>query len=81
MLLYCSCGKEQTGIFLSGAAPNGLLGLGMDNVSIPSILASQGLASNSFSMCFGLDGSGRISFGDNGSLDQAETPFNLNRRA
>ncbi|ONH97173.1 hypothetical protein PRUPE_7G173900 [Prunus persica] len=71
------CGKEQTGIFLDGAAPNGLLGLGMDDVSIPSILASQGLASNSFSMCFGLDGSGRISFGDNGSLDQAETPFNL----
>ncbi|XP_008241996.1 PREDICTED: aspartyl protease family protein 1-like isoform X2 [Prunus mume] len=75
------CGKEQTGIFLNGAAPNGLLGLGMDDVSVPSILASQGLASNSFSMCFGLDGSGRISFGDNGSLDQAETPFNLKNRS
>ncbi|TQD80986.1 hypothetical protein C1H46_033466 [Malus baccata] len=70
------CGKEQTGIFLDGAAPNGLLGLGMDNVSIPSILAGQGLALNSFSMCFGLDGIGRIRFGDNGSQGLAETPFN-----
>ncbi|KAM1062536.1 hypothetical protein ACFX13_027513 [Malus domestica] len=70
------CGKDQTGIFLDGAAPNGLLGLGMEDVSIPSILAGQGLALNSFSMCFGLDGIGRIRFGDNGSQGQAETPFN-----
>lgn len=49
----------------------------MDDVSIPSMLAKQGLASNSFSMCFGLDGSGRIRFGDNGSVDQPETPFYL----
>ncbi|XP_061998746.1 aspartyl protease family protein 1-like [Rosa rugosa] len=69
------CGRYQTGIFLSGAAPNGLLGLGMDGVSIPSMLAKQGLASDSFSMCFGIDGSGRIRFGDNGSVDQPETPF------
>ncbi|PRQ47332.1 putative nepenthesin [Rosa chinensis] len=69
------CGKIQTGIFLSGAAPNGLLGLGMDDVSIPSMLAKQGLASNSFSMCFGINGTGRIRFGDNGSVDQPETPF------
>ncbi|XP_009344832.2 aspartyl protease family protein 1 [Pyrus x bretschneideri] len=70
------CGKDQTGIFLDGAAPNGLLGLGMDDVSIPSILAGQGLALNSFSMCFGLDGIGRIRFGDDGSQGQPETPFN-----
>ncbi|KAM5546865.1 aspartyl protease family protein 1 [Rosa sericea] len=69
------CGRYQTGIFLSGAAPNGLLGLGMDGVSIPTMLAKQGLASDSFSMCFGIDGSGRIRFGDNGSVDQPETPF------
>ena len=49
----------------------------MDDVSIPSMLAKQRLSSNSFSMCFGLDGSGRIRFGDNGSVDQPETPFNL----
>ncbi|KAM1047605.1 hypothetical protein ACFX2C_026941 [Malus domestica] len=70
------CGKDQTGIFLEGTAPNGLLGLGMGDVSIPSILAGQGLALNSFSMCFGLDGIGRIRFGDNGSQGQAETPLN-----
>ncbi|KAM5546863.1 hypothetical protein ABKV19_001403 [Rosa sericea] len=69
------CGRIQTGILLSGAAPNGLLGLGMDDVSIPSMLAKQGLASDSFSMCFGINGSGRIRFGDNGSVDQPETPF------
>ncbi|KAL6226983.1 hypothetical protein ACLB2K_000942 [Fragaria x ananassa] len=69
------CGRIQTGIFLSGAAPNGLLGLGMDAVSIPTMLAKQGLASDSFSMCFGLDGSGRIRFGDNGTAGQPETPF------
>ncbi|XP_019422081.1 PREDICTED: aspartyl protease family protein 1-like [Lupinus angustifolius] len=71
------CGQNQTGAFLDGAAPNGLLGLGMRNVSVPSILANQGLTSNIFSMCFGSDGYGRITFGDNGSLDQGKTPFNL----
>ena len=74
-VLYCRCGRIQTGIFLSGAAPNGLLGLGMDAVSIPTMLADQGLASDSFSMCFGIDGSGRIRFGDNGTAGQPETPF------
>lgn len=79
VLLYCSCGKVQTGSFLEGGAPNGLFGLGMENISVPSILASEGHASNSFSMCFGPDGLGRIRFGDNGSLGQGETPFNLRR--
>uniref|UniRef100_A0A5B7A4H9 Putative aspartic proteinase-like protein 1 n=1 Tax=Davidia involucrata TaxID=16924 RepID=A0A5B7A4H9_DAVIN len=71
------CGMIQTGSFLDGAAPNGLFGLGMDNISVPNILASQGLAANSFSLCFGPNGTGRISFGDKGSSDQGETPFNL----
>ncbi|GLU19728.1 hypothetical protein SLE2022_359600 [Rubroshorea leprosula] len=71
------CGQVQTGAFLTGAAPNGLFGLGMDNISVPSILAKENLASNSFSMCFGLDGIGRFSFGDKGSSDQGETPFNV----
>ncbi|KAF5735916.1 hypothetical protein HS088_TW14G00046 [Tripterygium wilfordii] len=71
------CGHNQTGSFLEGAAPNGLFGLGMSNISVPSILAEQGIASNSFSMCFGPDGIGRIRFGDNGSSDQGETPFNI----
>lgn len=71
------CGQVQTGAFLDGAAPNGLFGLGMGNVSVPSVLAKQGLTSNSFSMCFGPDGLGRITFGDNSSMDQGKTPFNL----
>lgn len=71
------CGMIQTGSFLDGAAPNGLFGLGMENMSVPSILASSDLTANSFSMCFGSDGAGRINFGDTGSEDQGETPLNL----
>uniref|UniRef100_A0A0E0QUI6 Peptidase A1 domain-containing protein n=1 Tax=Oryza rufipogon TaxID=4529 RepID=A0A0E0QUI6_ORYRU len=71
------CGQVQTGSFLGSAAPNGLLGLGMDSKSVPSLLASKGLAANSFSMCFGDDGHGRINFGDTGSSDQKETPLNV----
>ena len=53
------------------------MGLGMGNESVPSILAKEGLTTNSFSMCFGSDGVGRITFGDNNSLKQGKTPFNL----
>ncbi|KAG5534539.1 hypothetical protein RHGRI_022604 [Rhododendron griersonianum] len=74
----CSCGLVQSGSFLTGGAPNGLFGLGMDNISVPSILAKEGLAANSFSMCFGPDGVGRIRFGDKITTEQGETPFNLN---
>uniref|UniRef100_A0A803P0X1 Replication protein A subunit n=1 Tax=Cannabis sativa TaxID=3483 RepID=A0A803P0X1_CANSA len=72
------CGEVQSGSFLDVAAPNGLFGLGMEKISVPSILSREGFIANSFSMCFGQDGVGRISFGDKGSLDQQETPFNLN---
>ncbi|KAJ6836846.1 putative aspartic proteinase-like protein 1 isoform X1 [Iris pallida] len=51
----------------------------MENISVPSILSSVGLSSDSFSMCFRQDGIGRISFGDQGSLDQEETSFNINQ--
>ncbi|KAG6700740.1 hypothetical protein I3843_08G122000 [Carya illinoinensis] len=71
------CGQNQTGSFLEGAAPNGLFGLGIGNISVPSTLARNRLASNSFALCFGRDGFGRISFGNNGSSDQSETPFNI----
>lgn len=74
------CGQDQRGSFLDGAAPNGLFGLGVDNMSVPSILASKGLSANSFSMCFGPEGIGRINFGDKGSSDQGETPINFNRK-
>ncbi|EYU37088.1 hypothetical protein MIMGU_mgv1a025500mg, partial [Erythranthe guttata] len=71
------CGIIQTGAFVDGAAINGLFGLGMDGISVPSLLASKGFTSNSFSMCFSRDGLGRIQFGDKGSADQQVTPFNL----
>ncbi|CAN6480772.1 unnamed protein product [Victoria cruziana] len=71
------CGQVQTGSFLDGAAPNGLFGLGMDKVSVPSVLASSGLIANSFSMCFGRDNVGRINLGDKGSNDQEVTPLNV----
>ncbi|CAJ1942297.1 unnamed protein product [Sphenostylis stenocarpa] len=73
------CGQVQTGLFQNGAAPNGLFGLGMRNISVPSVLAKEGLISNSFSMCFASDGAGRITFGDTGSPDQRKTPFNLDK--
>ncbi|KAK9012304.1 hypothetical protein V6N11_040366 [Hibiscus sabdariffa] len=72
------CGQVQSGSFLDIAAPNGLFGLGMEKIAVPSILSQEGLTDGSFSMCFGNDGTGRISFGDKGSPDQKETPFNVN---
>lgn len=72
------CGQVQSGSFLDVAAPNGLFGLGMEKISVPSMLSREGFTADSFSMCFGRDGIGRISFGDKGSPDQEETPFNLN---
>lgn len=73
------CGQVQSGSFLDVAAPNGLFGLGMEQISVPSILSREGLMANSFSMCFSDDGVGRINFGDKGSPEQEETPFNLNQ--
>ncbi|XP_073295473.1 aspartyl protease family protein 1 [Primulina huaijiensis] len=72
------CGQVQTGSFLDIAAPNGLFGLGLEKISVPSILSREGYVSDSFSLCFGYDGTGRINFGDKGSLNQEETPFSMN---
>ncbi|KAG7565277.1 Xylanase inhibitor C-terminal [Arabidopsis suecica] len=71
------CGRNQTGFLQSSAAVNGLLGLGMKDYSVPSILAKAKITANSFSMCFGniIDVTGRISFGDKGYTDQMETPL------
>ncbi|XP_042508343.1 aspartyl protease family protein 1-like isoform X2 [Macadamia integrifolia] len=70
------CSQFQT---VSFAATDGLFGLGWDKLSVPSILSSAGLTANSFSMCFGSDGIGRINFGDKGSPDQPETSFILDK--
>ncbi|XP_030974434.1 aspartic proteinase-like protein 1 [Quercus lobata] len=69
------CGMKQSGGYLDGVAPDGLLGLGLGEISVPSVLAKAGLVRNSFSMCFNEDGSGRIFFGDLGLATQQSTPF------
>ncbi|KAK3155300.1 hypothetical protein QOZ80_2BG0201490 [Eleusine coracana subsp. coracana] len=69
------CGRKQSGGYLDGIAPDGLLGLGMADISVPSFLARAGLVPNSFSMCFKQDDSGRIFFGDQGVSAQQSTPF------
>jgi len=68
--------KVQTGSFLQGAAPYGLLGLGIEPISVPNILFNSGHVSNSFSMCFPQNSSvARFTFGDKRSSDQKETLF------
>ncbi|XP_020082096.1 aspartic proteinase-like protein 1 isoform X2 [Ananas comosus] len=69
------CGRRQSGDYLDGVAPDGLLGLGFGDISVPSFLAWAGLVRDSFSMCFQEDDSGRIFFGDQGVSTQQSTPF------
>ncbi|KAF8404541.1 hypothetical protein HHK36_009428 [Tetracentron sinense] len=69
------CGRKQSGGYLDGVAPDGLMGLGLGDISVPSFLAKAGLVRNSFSMCFDEDDSGRIFFGDQGLASQQSTPF------
>lgn len=70
-----SCGRKQSGGYLDGAAPDGVMGLGPGNISVPSLLAKAGLVRNSFSLCFDENNSGRILFGDEGLATQQSTPF------
>ena len=56
------------------------MGLGLSNISVPSMIANSGLISDSFSMCFGVDGNGRLNFGDKGSADQFETKLNIDAK-
>ncbi|XP_010261202.1 PREDICTED: aspartic proteinase-like protein 1 isoform X2 [Nelumbo nucifera] len=69
------CGRKQSGRCLDGIAPDGVMGLGLGDISIPSFIAKTGLIRNSFSICFGDDDSGRIFFGDQGFATQQSTPF------
>lgn len=69
------CGMKQSGGYLDGVAPDGLIGLGLGEISVPSLLANAGLIRNSFSMCFDEDDSGRIFFGDQGPATQQSTSF------
>ncbi|KAF5458104.1 hypothetical protein F2P56_022164 [Juglans regia] len=69
------CGMKQSGGYLDGVAPDGLMGLGFGEIAVPSILAKAGLVQNSFSICFNEDDSGRIFFGDLGPAIQQSTSF------
>ncbi|KAM1180474.1 hypothetical protein ACFX13_019886 [Malus domestica] len=73
--VFVGCGRKQTGGYLEGAAPDGVMGLGPGEISVPSVLAKAGMIQNSFSLCFDANGSGRILFGDQGHLAQQSTPF------
>ncbi|CAI9282290.1 unnamed protein product [Lactuca saligna] len=69
------CGRSQSGGYLDGIAPDGVLGLGLGEVSIPTLLSKSGVTKNAFSLCFGETGSGNIYFGDQGPPTQKTTPF------
>ncbi|KAE9595944.1 putative nepenthesin [Lupinus albus] len=73
--IILGCGRKQSGGYLDGAAPDGLLGLGPGSISVPSLLAKAGLIRNSFSICLNENDSGRILFGDQGHINQRSTPF------
>ncbi|KAF8012070.1 hypothetical protein BT93_I0256 [Corymbia citriodora subsp. variegata] len=66
---------NQSGGYLDGVAPDGLMGLGLGEISVPSFLAKGGLVPNSFSLCFEEDDSGTIFFGDQGPANQKYTAF------
>ncbi|XP_057490332.1 aspartic proteinase-like protein 1 [Actinidia eriantha] len=69
------CGRKQSGSYLDGAAPDGVMGLGPGDISVPSLLAKAGLIQNSFSLCIDETYSGRIVFGDQGLATQQSTLF------
>ncbi|CAK9174257.1 unnamed protein product [Ilex paraguariensis] len=73
--IIIGCGRKQSGSYLDGPAPDGLLGLGPGDISVPSLLAKSGLVPHSFSFCFDKTYSGRIFFGDQGTATQKFTPF------
>jgi len=70
------CGQTQTGYFLNGEiAPDGVLGLGTGEISVPSTLTRELGLLDSFSVCTNVSGTGRIAFGDKGPITQQTTPF------
>ncbi|VFQ96308.1 unnamed protein product [Cuscuta campestris] len=79
--LTLRCGEVETGLLLDEGGVNGLLGLGHTPLDVTTLLSSQGLIRNSFSMCFAHDGSGRIAFGDKGDSDQRVTPLEGGRES
>lgn len=74
-IIDCSCGSKQSGSYLDGSAPDGLMGLGPGKISVPSLLAKSGLVPHSFSFCFDNSYSGSIYFGDQGTATQRTASF------
>ncbi|GFY85797.1 eukaryotic aspartyl protease family protein [Actinidia rufa] len=74
-IFQVSCGRKQSGSYLDGSAPDGVMGLGPGDISVPSLLAKAGLIQNSFSLCIDETYSGRIVFGDQGLATQQSTLF------
>ncbi|EYU44071.1 hypothetical protein MIMGU_mgv1a0266072mg, partial [Erythranthe guttata] len=76
------CAKNLSGSFLNtNGGINGVFGLGMDSISVPSILADKGVVANSFSMCFGSGEIGRIEFGDKGIRNKKQLPLIFNNHS
>ncbi|GAB2236203.1 hypothetical protein Droror1_Dr00027942 [Drosera rotundifolia] len=73
--IVIGCGMKQTGGYLQGVAPDGVMGLGLGDLSVPSFLAKAGVVRNSFSLCFTEDGSGTMFFGDHGLTTLQTTSF------
>ncbi|EYU43596.1 hypothetical protein MIMGU_mgv1a0074171mg, partial [Erythranthe guttata] len=69
------CGSKQSGEYLKGIAPDGLMGLGPGEISVPSLLSKSGLIPHSFSFCYDKSYSGRLYFGDEGPTSQSSTSF------
>ncbi|XP_060198810.1 aspartic proteinase-like protein 1 isoform X1 [Lycium barbarum] len=73
--IVVGCGSKQSGSYLNGAAPDGVMGLGPGEISVPSLLAKSGFVPRSFSLCFGKNNSGTIFFGDQGPESQRQSSF------
>ncbi|PIN07378.1 Aspartyl protease [Handroanthus impetiginosus] len=73
--IIIGCGSRQSGQYLDGIAPDGLMGLGPGDVSVPSLLSKSGLVPHSFSFCYDKHYSGRLYFGDQGPASQKSTSF------
>lgn len=73
--IMIGCGSKQSGSYLDGVAPDGLMGLGLGNIPVPSFLSKEGFSRNSFSLCLKEEEPGRIFFGDLGIPSQHTTPF------
>ncbi|KAL8514191.1 hypothetical protein ACS0TY_013355 [Phlomoides rotata] len=71
--IIIGCGSKQTGEYLEGSAPDGVMGLGPGDISVPSMLAKSGVVPHSYSFCYDKSYSGSFYFGDQGPASQLST--------